>query len=248
VLEYRAQIAIWIQSFIFPLVKMVVWLAVVDEVGPAAGWDEADFISYYLAALVVNYLTSAWILWDWDDDVRTGNLSFKLLKPLDPFHYFLSGEVAWKLFIAVIMVPPIVLLAILSPLVEYPVGPAHFLAAIVAVILGFLVNLFMSCVFAMVALWTTQAANLYGLWAGTGQFLSGFIAPLALFPAAIQRLAAVLPFRSTLGLPIEILLGRLSWAEIGFGFGVTVAWAAAFLALYRLMWRHAARRYEAVGG
>jgi ABC-2 type transport system permease protein len=156
--------------------------------------------------------------------------------------------VAWKLFIAVVMVPPIVFLAVLSPLVEYPVGPAYFLAAILAVVLGFLVNLFMSCVFAMIALWTTQAANLYGLWAGTGQFLSGFIAPLALFPAAIQRLAVVLPFRSTLGLPIEIMLGRLGWDEIGFGLGVTLAWAAAFLVLYRLMWRHAASRYEAVGG
>jgi len=58
-LEYRAQVVIWILSWLFPLVMMVVWLAVVDEVGPAAGWGESDFVSYYMATALIMYLTSA---------------------------------------------------------------------------------------------------------------------------------------------------------------------------------------------
>ena len=114
-LEYRAQIVVWILSFIFPLVMMVVWLAVVEEVGPAAGWDRSDFISYYLAAVVVDYLTSAWVTWDWDEDIRTGNLSVKLLKPLDPIHHYTTNSLGWKVFILVVMLPPLILIAWLSP-------------------------------------------------------------------------------------------------------------------------------------
>ncbi len=81
-LEYRAQVLLWILSSIFPLVMMVVWLAVVDEAGPLTGWGRADFISYYVGAALVYQFTFVWTVWQWDDDIRTGDLSPKLLKPL----------------------------------------------------------------------------------------------------------------------------------------------------------------------
>ncbi|MGH2538052.1 MAG: ABC transporter permease [Candidatus Promineifilaceae bacterium] len=246
-LEYRAQAVIWLLSFIFPLVMMVVWLAVVDEVGPAAGWDKSDFISYYVAGLLVNYLTLSWIVWDWDEDIRTGNFSFKLLKPLDPFHHYLSNSLGWKLFILAVMGPPLAILVWLSPQVTLPGLPSHGLAAVLAIITGFAVNLLMNAAVAMVAFWSTQAGNLGGLLAGIGQFLSGFIAPLPLFPAGIQQVARLLPFRGTFGLPIEIMLGRLSGPEIAFGVAVNLAWIAIFLGIYRTLWRLGLRRYEAVG-
>ena len=85
------------------------------------------------------------------------------------------------------------------------------------------------------------------LWIGIGQFLAGWIAPLALFPAWFRQFASWLPFRSTLGFPVEILTGQLSWPEIRFGFLVTLGWILLFLAIYRLLWRMGLRRYEAVG-
>ncbi len=247
VLEYRAQIIIWILSFIFPLVMMVVWLAIVDEFGPAAGWTEADFIAYYLGAALVNHLTAAWVTWDWDDDIRTGNLSAKLLKPLDPFHHLLSQQLAWQLFILLIIFPPVALVVWLSPTIGYPLTPGRVAACALSVIAGFALNMFMSSAFGMLGFWFTQARNLYGLWNGVGQFLSGFIAPLALFPESFRQIANWLPFRSTLSFPMEILMGRLTDPEIGFGFAVAGGWIAIFLITYRILWRLGLRRYEAVG-
>jgi ABC-2 type transport system permease protein len=226
---------------------MVVWLAVVEEVGPAAGWDKSDFISYYLAAVVVDYLTSAWVTWDWDEDIRTGNLSVKLLKPLEPIHHYSTNALGWKLFILVVMLPPLVLLTWFSPSVHYAADVGQWLAAVLAIAAGFLLNLFMNSAFGVIAFWTTQATNLFSLWNGVGQFLSGFIAPLALFPELFRRIAFLLPFRSTLSFPLEIMTGRLTWPEIGFGFAVTLAWTLLFYFLYRLLYRLGLQRYEAVG-
>ncbi len=248
VLEYRAQTILWIISFLFPLVMMAVWLAVVDEAGPITGWGTADFASYYVGAAVMNYLTAAWIVWDWDDDIRTGSLSVKLLKPLDPIHHYTSQEIGWKIFILITLVPVVVVVAWASPYVNYPVTLARLVACAFGVAGGFLLNLLMSSAFAVMAFWTTQVRNVYQLVFGLGQFLSGWIAPLPLFPPAVRQAAYLLPFRSTLGFPIEILMGRLTWPEIWSGFAVTAAWILISFAVYRILWHFGLRRYEAVGG
>ncbi|MEX0698898.1 MAG: ABC-2 family transporter protein, partial [Acidimicrobiia bacterium] len=60
--------------------------------------------------------------------------------------------------------------------------------------------------------------------------------------------AQMLPFRSSMGFPLEIMLNRLSGGEIALGFAVASAWIVAFGLLYRLGWRIGLRRYQAVGG
>jgi len=247
VLEYRAQVVLWIVSWLFPLIMMAVWLAVVDEAGPAAGWDKGDFASYYVAAALVMHLTGVWIVYDWDEDVRTGSLSVKLLKPLDPFHHHLANDLGWKLFALVLLVPLITVATWLLPVLDYPVTPGRILAVVASILLGLALNFAMSSAFGVLAFWTTQAHTLFGIWSGIGQFLSGWIAPLALFPAGFRQLADLLPFYPTLGLPIEILMGRVTWAEAAFGMGVGAAWTLFFVIAYRALWRAGLRRYEAVG-
>jgi ABC-2 type transport system permease protein len=59
--------------------------------------------------------------------------------------------------------------------------------------------------------------------------------------------ATVLPFRWTVGFPVEILLGRLTQAQILTGFAVQAAWLLAAAALLRLAWRVSVKKYSAVG-
>src|SRR4051794_2654043 len=125
--EYRAQVVLWVLTGIFPLVMMAVWLAVVAEAGPITGWGRSDFISYYVGAALVNQLTGAWVLWDWDDDIRQGTLSLKLLKPLDPVHHFISDMAGWKLFAVAVFVPLVGLVAWLSPEIQFPLAPGRLL-------------------------------------------------------------------------------------------------------------------------
>jgi ABC-2 type transport system permease protein len=246
-LEYRAQALLWILSGVFPLVMMAVWLAVVDEAGPISGWGRAEFTAYYVGAALVQELSFVFVVWDWDRDIREGLLSVKLLKPLDPFHHLLSEQLGWKLFFLAIIVPPVALFIWLSPDIGYPLTLGRAVAFVLSILAAFALSMAMGSTFGVLSFWSTQTKNLYSLWVGAGYFLAGWIAPLALFPEGIRRLASWLPFRSTLGFPMEILMGQLTGPEIAFGFAVAILWIAVFAVLYRALYRRGLRRYEAVG-
>lgn len=247
VLEYRAQVVVWLLAGVFPLVMLVVWLALVNDAGAIAGWDRSDFIAYYVGAAVIHQFTFAWVMWQWDGAIRTGELSARLLKPVDPFHALAAEQLSWKLFVLLAIVPVVGLMAWLSPTLNFNLTPIRAVLVAVSTGLGLALGLAMGCALGMIAFWTTQSNNLFGLWFGVGQFVSGWIAPLDMFPAGFRQLAYWLPFRSTLGLPAEILTGQLTGREIAFGLAVTLAWIVIFTLVYRWLWRPGLRQYEAVG-
>jgi ABC-2 type transport system permease protein len=246
-LAYRGRLVFLFTGALFPMLMLFVWLTV-DAGGPTAnGWDAARFVSYYLAAAVVYNLTSSGISWAWDRDLRSGELSNRLLRPVPVFHQFAAAEAGERIVTTIVLAPVLILLTVVLPAVTYPVGVASLVAALVATVLAFAIAVVMSSAFALIGFWTTQSANVYMLWWGVGAFASGWIAPLDLMPSWLQRLAEVLPFRYALAFPVEIALG-LPTSEVVTGFATALTWLAIFSATYVIMWRRGVRRYQAVGG
>ena len=247
-IAYRARLTVWILSSLFPLLMMAVWLSVVDEVGPTAGWRTSDFVSYYAGGALLFHTTNTFLTWTWDADLRSGDMSFKLLKPIDPFHQYLTQEIGLRVVVLAFLLPALFVLTLLLPDLTYQLSPLRWVAAAFAAAAGFFLNVLMAMAFATIGFWTTQAGNLYSLWWGIGAFLSGWIAPLALLPDVVANAARVMPFRSSMGFPLEIMLNRVTGGEIVNGFAVTGIWIVAFAMIYRFGWRRGIRRYQAVGG
>jgi ABC-2 type transport system permease protein len=246
-MAYRAQLMISLLLSLVPLIMLAVWLTVVDQVGPAAGWGKADFVTYYVGAAVVYQFTFSYAAWGWQREIRNGELSVRLLKPIDPFHFYLSSRLG-RMFLEVLLITPVVVLAsLLVPELHFPLTPVRFAAFMLSLLGAFLLNTLMGTTFGMVAFWSTQSVNLYFLWFGIGQFLSGWIAPVALFPDWFRQAANLLPFHSTLGFPVEVLIGRAGDSAIAGGLLICLFWNLVFLVLYRLLWRRGLARYEAVG-
>ena len=78
-------------------------------------------------------------------------------------------------------------------------------------------------------------------------FLSGRMAPLALFPASVQAIAAVSPFRWMMAFPVEVLLGKLAPQDVVNGLLAQMAWVALSLVAMSAVWRVGIKRYTAVG-
>ena len=245
---YRARLTVWVLSSLFPLLMMAVWLSVIDEVGQTAGWRTSDFVSYYAGGALLFHTTNTFLTWTFDADLRSGDMSFKLLKPIDPFHQYLTHDLGLRVVVLAFLLPTLVILTFILPDLTYQLTPLRWLAAATAAVSGFFLNVLMALAFATIGFWTTQAGNLYSLWWGVGAFLSGWIAPLSLLPEAVANAARVGPFRSSMGFPLEIMLNRLSGREIIGGFAVTLIWIGVFAGLYRFGWRRGLRRYQAVGG
>ncbi|MGL5864184.1 MAG: ABC transporter permease, partial [Phycicoccus sp.] len=245
---YRGRMVLWVVSGVFPLLLMAVWLTVVAESGPPAGWTTGDFLAYYAAAALVWYTSGQHVVWEWDRDVRSGDLSAKLLRPVHPFWQYAIGDLGHRLVMVTGLVPVLVVAALLAPGLDYRLGPVEVLLTVLAAALGWVVSIVMGSTVALLGFWSTQTTNIWMLVWGVGSFASGWVAPLELMPGWLRDVAVVLPFRSTLGFPAELMAGRLDGAETAVGFGVGLAWTFAFALLYLLGWRRGVRRYQAVAG
>jgi ABC-2 type transport system permease protein len=76
---------------------------------------------------------------------------------------------------------------------------------------------------------------------------SGQFVPLTLMPRLIQDIAQYLPFQLLIYFPIQLILGRLSNAQIVQGFAMGGVWLVVSIFLFNLVWRNGVKRFSAVG-
>ena len=247
-LQYRAQLAIWLLfTFIEPVVLLVVWSTVADSSGGQVGDYSAEtFAAYYIAMMMVNHLTFTWLMFEFEFRIRQGQFSPKLLRPVHPIHADIADNLSYKLLTLVVMIPVTIVLTVLFHPALHP-PPWAVAGFAVALVLAFLLRFLLEWTLALAAFWTTRVAAVNDAYLLSAFFFSGQIAPLALFPGAVRGLAALLPFRWTIAFPVELLLGRVAWPDMLWGFGAQIGWALFAFALLSVVWRHGLQRYTAVG-
>ncbi len=247
-LQYRAALLLWmIGQVLEPFVYLVLWRAVATAQGGSVGeYTTGEFAAYYIAFLLVNQATYTWIMYEYEFQIRQGWLSPALLRPVHPVHADIAQNVSTKL----IGLPVILLAASALVLAFRPVAHLQLWAILLflpALLLAFLIRFLVEWLLAMMAFWVTRVSAINQIYFVLVLFLSGEIAPLELFPRAIQVLATVLPFRWMIGFPIELALGRLTPLDAAVGLVAQLAWLAVAYGLATVVWRRGIRAYSAVG-
>src|SRR6185295_3593726 len=114
------------------------------------------------------------------------------------------------------------------------------LALLVSFALNFLVNLS--------AFWLMDDNGVSMIVNVLLQFFSGFLLPLAFFPAPLAALARVLPFQAITGLPAQVFLGQIGGAALGRTLLVQLFWALALGGLAIVVQGRALRKVVIQGG
>jgi ABC-2 type transport system permease protein len=247
-LVYRGRMLLWLITGFFPLLLLAVWLTVAEGNGAPAGWTTADFASYYVGATMMWQLSGDHVVWEWDADMRSGDLSTRLLRPVHPFHQYAAASIGQRIVMLSLLLPILVVAVAAVPALSYDLAPWRISLVLAAVAIAYALALVMALTVGLFGFWSTQTTNIWMMWWGLGSFASGWVAPLDLMPEWLRRIAVVLPFRTALGFPVELLAGRLDRGEIALGFAIGCAWTATFAALYVAGWRRGVRRYQAVAG
>ena len=115
VLAYRGRLVVGFLTGLFPFLLMAVWLTVVATAGSPRGWTAADFVAYYAMAAVLMQLSGDHVVWEWDRDLRSGDLSVRLLRPLHPFHQYVASDLGYRVVCLALFVPGLVLVACCCP-------------------------------------------------------------------------------------------------------------------------------------
>jgi ABC-2 type transport system permease protein len=245
-LVYRAVFLVWIVNAAFPLVMMSIWVGL-SQGSPIAGYSAADFVGYYLGAILVRRITGCGIVYDLENLVRTGELSVHLLRPMGVVHHFVARVLTARVINVPLLAVPVAIGVLLTPGAQFNLSPANLLVFGLACVVGFAFEFLSQYLIGGLSFWTTQAHGVQAAFNLAKSFLGGYIVPLALFPAGLQRLLQLLPFQSVVALPVEVLTGRVGPAEALPRLLVCTLWVVVIGLGARLLWRSGVRSYSAVG-
>jgi ABC-2 type transport system permease protein len=238
-----------------PLFAMLsLWRTIYAGKGTAiAGYTLAEMISYYLLVAVVDVLTAVnEDDWQIAADIREGNISQFLLKPMDYLWYrlclFLSGRIT---FLVVAVVPLAIFIACFGHYFVLPAGGTAFVAFLISLVLTALLQFFISYAMALLAFWVLEVSTFIFILFAFEYLASGHMFPLSLlhsrFPALEQALFFT-PFPYQMYFPVSIYMGRITGGDLVQGMFVQAGWVLVAYAFARFMWRRGVRHYGAFGG
>ncbi|HET7142650.1 MAG TPA: ABC-2 family transporter protein, partial [Anaerolineales bacterium] len=121
------------------------------------------------------------------------------------------------------------------------------LLAIPAMLLAFIIGFLLSASITSLAFWTTRVYSIHEFYFALILLFSGQFVPLTLMPKIIQEIAQYLPFQLLIYYPIQLILGKLSNAQIVNGYVMTGIWLVIAINLFNWVWRNGVKRYSAVG-
>ena len=246
-LAYRASGLIWVMTDLATAITMpLVWSHAAGN-GLISGFSGSDFVLYYLSMLMMGCFITSHFMWDLATEIKEGQFSTALLRPISIYETTFLRNLAWRVMRSMIFLPIFVALLFgyhdLLKGAQIHLSPVFF----AAVVGGHLVSFFFIMVMASLALFVEEVYSIFELQYVPLLFLSGQMFPVALMPPWVAKLAHVLPFYYTTGVPTEILVGRLSGQDALSAVLGQLIWISICIVLGRVLWKKGLMQYSAVG-
>jgi len=241
--EYRAELILWILSGSLPIILMGVWIQAAP--GGQFGFTSVEFARYFLAVFLVRQITVVWVIWDFEKEVVEGKLSPKLLQPLDPVWHHVASHSAERIARLPFVFIFLGLFFLLYPQAFWLPNLGNLLLFSLAAIMGFALRFLIQYTFAIFAFWTERASAIENFWFLFYLFLSGLIAPLDVFPKSVQTIILFTPFPYFINFPASILIGLP--VDLMRGFLSMIGWLLIFLGINRWLWRWGLKHYSGMG-
>ena len=218
--------------------------------GDHNGFTEAQMIFYYLLVAVVDVFTAVnEDDWQIAADIREGNISQFLLKPVDYLWYRLSLFVSGRLaFVAMAALP---LAGFIFCFRQYFLAPPDgmtFAVFLFSLVLTAMLQFFISYAMAMLAFWLLEISTFIFILYAFEYLASGHLFPLDVLPPALKQVLYCTPFPYQLYFPIEIYMGKVAGVDVWRGLMTQFCWMAVAYVFARFMWRRGIKKYAAFGG
>ncbi len=253
-LTYRVNFLARAVFGLIPLIAILsVWQTIYGgkKAGAAvSGYTLAEMISYYLLITVVDALTAVnEDDWQIAADIKDGNISQFLLKPIDYLWYrlclFFSGRLT---YLAVAAVPLAVFILWLHRYVVPPANGAALGCFLVSVVLTAMLQFFSSYAMAMLAFWVLEVSTFIFILYAFEYIASGHLFPLDILPRGLQAVLMYTPFPYQLYFPVSVYMGKAKPDEAVRGLALQFLWVLVAYGLARFAWSRGIKHYSAVGG
>lgn len=236
---------------IVPLFATVlVWQSVCEANGSVSDYSFSAMVFYFVGVLVVENLASPTEdEWRIAAEIREGQISALLVKPLNYLAYRLSLFASYRLLYSVVTLPIVALvLWFLREHLQWPSHPVTWLLFGLSVAGSALIQFFIAYSLAMLAFWFLEVSTLIFILYSFEYFLSGHVFPIDLLSPRLQAMLQWTPFPYELFFPVQVLLERLPPDAMVRGFAMQWLWVCITAFLANFLWRRGVRHYQAAGG
>lgn len=253
-LTYRVNFLFRVLFGFLPLLATIyLWRAVFGSKPTGhevAGYSLLQMTSYYLIVTLVDVLTAVnEDDWQIAADIKDGNISQFLVKPMDYLTYrlclFFSSRM---IYLLVAIVPLAIFIFCMRKYFVLPPDPMLLGWFLVSVFLTALLQFFTSYAMAMLAFWVLEVSTFIFILFAFEYIASGHLFPLDILPPAVARVLQFTPFPYQLFFPVSIYMGRVTGSQLAQGLIIQAAWVVAAYLLARFAWHRGIRKYAAVGG
>ncbi len=251
-LVYRVNFLFRVLFGLIPLMATIsLWRAVyAGRHSSVGGYSLAEMISYYLVVTIVDALTAvSEDDWQIAADIKDGNISQFLIKPIDYLTYRLCLFGAGRLIYTVVSIVPVTLFILLQR--QYFVLPADGATLgffLISIILTGLLQFFISYTMALLAFWLLEISTLIFILFAFEYIAGGHLFPLDILPRSLSQALYFTPFPYQLFFPVSIYVGKITGTALYHGLAIQTCWVMAAYFMARFVWQRGIRKYAAVGG
>lgn len=142
-----------------------------DSIGKGTGWGEAEFFVFLGTIWIINSFIQTFVManaTEFSEMIRTGNLDFALLKPIDTQFLISFPRVNWaqlgNAFLGILVVTYYVRQMMADPDKAIHISPFTILSYIFFLICGVLVMYSMMIVLSSTSIWLGRNQNLHTFW------------------------------------------------------------------------------------
>jgi ABC-2 type transport system permease protein len=248
-LQYRAAAMAGFGTQLFwGLIRVMIFTAFYESAAGPQPMTLREVITYIWLGQAMLLLLPWRIDADVEAMVRSGNVAYELLRPVDLYALWFCRSLALRVAPMLLRATPMFVVAGLLLGLEAPASIAAAGAFLAAVAGAMLLTSAVTMLMTISLLWSISGEGVRRLLAASATLLSGIVVPLPLFPDWLQPVLAALPFRGIVDTPFRLYMGHIPPGRLPALLAHQLAWTAAMVLLGRWLLSRGLRRVVVQGG
>ncbi len=234
-------------AFFTLLLSYILWGGIYKGGSNIEGFTFNMMITYYILVGFLSRMNiSNEISERMAEEVRSGNFTKYLTKPISAIGYYFSEIIGKGVFITFCNIFATFLWIVIFNRFFVFNSLKQVIFAILITMLGLFFLALLNYLFVMITFWVLDVSALFMIKESIISLVTGTLVPLNLFPKFMTSFFQFTPFYYVYYYPVTIYLGV---EEVGYrmAFGVLGSWCILLLLIIKLLFRKVLKSYEGAG-
>lgn len=216
--------------------------------GNIAGYDTSQTLTYFLLIQVIGGFVFVHSGFRISSDIQYGDLSNKLILPMDYLMMAMSRELGNTLFyftVQILLYSGIAL--IFKDLFALNFAPGMAALGLGFMLISFWINYCINMMVGMLAFWLTTATRLMYTYFAIVNLIGGMLIPMEFFPLLMQKILFWTPFPYLFYFPVKLIQSPELTPELMQQMGTALGYSILTGCAMYLMYKRGLKLFEAVG-